>query len=124
MAKLSEQLADWAVCVKHAEDTRVAAQKEARDKVMARGDKARADTSAAIQKVDKSIKFAGDGVRFAGDTAKKWTELQTKVAADLESSKSDIAKKSMIGTLGARKARPIGLSGKRALQFSMLLPFA
>jgi hypothetical protein len=94
MAKLSEQLADLSVRAKHAEDAVAAAQKEAHDKVMARRDKARTDATAAIQKVDKSIKSAGDNVRSAGDVAaKKWTALQTKVAGDLESLKSEIAQK-------------------------------
>jgi hypothetical protein len=54
MAKLSEQLADLSVRAKSAEDA-AAARKEAQDKVVAR-DKARADATAALQKVDKSIK--------------------------------------------------------------------
>jgi hypothetical protein len=94
MAKLSEQLADLSVRAKHAEDTIAAAQKEAHDEVIARRDKARADATAAIQKVDKSIKSAGGDIRSAGDAAvKKWTALQTKVAGDLESLKSGIAQK-------------------------------
>ena len=39
MAKLSEHLADLSAHAKHAEDTVSAAQKEAHDKVMARGSK-------------------------------------------------------------------------------------
>jgi hypothetical protein len=94
MEKLSEQLADLSVRAKHAEDAAAAAQKEAHDKVMARRDQARADATAAIQKVDKSIKSAGDNARSAGDAAvKKWTALQTKVSGDLESLKSEIAQK-------------------------------
>jgi hypothetical protein len=111
------------VRAKHAEDAVTAAQKEAHDKVTARWDKARADETAAIQKVDRSIKSAGDDVRSAGDVAaKKWNALQTKVAGDLESLKSDIAQKSMIGMLGARTLKPIDLNGKQAWRSTMPSP--
>jgi hypothetical protein len=94
MAKLSEQLADLSAHAKHAEDTMSAAQKEARDKVMARRDQARAAATATIEKVDRSIKAAGDDVKSAGDAAvRKWTGLQTKIAGDLQSMKSGIAQK-------------------------------
>jgi hypothetical protein len=94
MAKLSEQPADLSVRAKHAQDTIAAAQEEVHDRAIARGDKARADATATIQNVDKSIKSAGSDVRSAGDaSAKKWTALQTKVAEDLESLKSDVAQK-------------------------------
>jgi len=44
--------------------------------------------------VDKSIKSAGNDVRSAGDAAaKKWTALQTKVAGDPESLKSEVIQK-------------------------------
>lgn len=94
MARLSEHLADLSVRAKHAEGAAAAAKKEAHDKVMQRRENARAVATAAIQKVDKSIKSAGHDVRSAGDTAaKKWTALQTKVAGDLESLKSEVAQK-------------------------------
>jgi hypothetical protein len=94
MAKLSEQAADLSVRAKHAQDTIAPAQKEAHERAMARGDKAHADATPAIQKVDKSIKPAVSDVRSAADaSAKKWTALQTKVAEDLESLKSDVAQK-------------------------------
>jgi hypothetical protein len=94
MAKISEQLADLSVRAKHAEDAVTAAQKEAHDKVMARREQARNAAAAAIQKVDRNIKAAGDDVKSVGDAAaKKWTALQTKIAGDLESVKSGIAQK-------------------------------
>jgi hypothetical protein len=71
-----------------------AAQKEARDKVMARRDQARAAATAATEKVDRSIKAAGDDVKSVGDAAvRKWTGLQSKIAGDLQSMKSGIAQK-------------------------------
>jgi hypothetical protein len=94
MAKLSEQLADLSAHAKHAEDTISAAQKEARDKVMARREQARDAATATIEKVDRSIKAAGDDVKSVGDAAaRKWTGLQTKIAGDLQSMKSGIAQK-------------------------------
>jgi hypothetical protein len=94
MAKISEQLADLSVRAKHAEDAVSAAQKEAHDKVMARREQARAAAAAAIEKVDRSIKSAGNDVKSVGDAAaKKWTALQPKIADDLQSIKSGIAQK-------------------------------
>ena len=92
MAKLSEQLADLSVRAQHAEDAIAAAQKEAHDKVMARREQARAAATAAIEKVDRNIKSAGDSVKSVGDAAaRKWAALQTKIAGDLQSVKSGIA---------------------------------
>jgi hypothetical protein len=103
MAKLSEQLADLSVRAKHAEDAVSAAQKEAHDKVMARREQARAAAAAAIEKVDRSIKSAGDDVKSVGDaTTRKWTALQAKIADDLQSIKSGIALKKH--DLDARRA--------------------
>ena len=94
MAKLSEQLADLSAHAKHAEDAVSAAQKEAHDKVMARRDEARAAATAAIEKVDRNIKAAGDNVKSMGDAAtQKWAALKTKITGDLQSMKSDIAQK-------------------------------
>jgi hypothetical protein len=94
MAKISEQLADLSAHAKHAEDAVSAAQKEAHDKVMARREQARAAATAAIEKVDRNIKAAGDNVKSVGGAAaQKWTALQTKIAGDLQSMKSGIAEK-------------------------------
>jgi hypothetical protein len=94
MAKLSEQLADLSVRAKHAEDAASAAEKEARDKVQARREQARAAATAAIEKVDQSMKSAGDSVKSAGDAAaRKWTALQAKITGDLQSVKSAVAQK-------------------------------
>ena len=94
MAKLSEQLADLSAHAKHAEDAVSAAQKEARDKVMARREQARAAATATIEKVDRTIKAAGDDVKSMGDAAtEKWTALKTKITGDLQSMKSAIAQK-------------------------------
>lgn len=94
MARLSEQLADLSVRAKHAEDAASAAEKEARDKVQARREQARAAATAAIEKVDQSMKSAGDSVKSAGDAAaRKWTALQAKITGDLQSVKSAIAQK-------------------------------
>jgi hypothetical protein len=52
--------------------------------------------------------------RHAIDCAMGHRARRPKVASDVEFLKSDIAQRSKIGTLGARKARPIDLNGKRA----------
>ena len=87
MEKISEQLAALSVRAKHAEDAASAAEKEARDKVLARREQARAAATAAIQKVDQSMKSAGDAA------GRKWTALQAKIADDLQSVKSAVAQK-------------------------------
>src|SRR5215469_12292554 len=53
---LSEQLADLSVRAKHAEDAFSAAQTEAHDKFEVRKQKARADATAAVEKVNQNIK--------------------------------------------------------------------
>ena len=54
MAKpLSEQLADLSVRAKHAEEAFSTAQKEAHDKLEARKQKARADATTAVEKVNR-----------------------------------------------------------------------
>jgi hypothetical protein len=61
---------------------------------MARREQARNDAAAAIEKVDRNIRSAGEDVKSVGDAAKrKWTALQTKIADDLQSVKSGIAQK-------------------------------
>jgi hypothetical protein len=63
MAKpLSEQLSDLSVSAKKAEDAVAAARKEAQEKVIARREQAHTAAAAAIQKVDRDIKSAGDSV--------------------------------------------------------------
>ena len=94
MVKISEQLAALSVRAKHAEDAASAAEKEAREKVLARREQARATAAAAIEKVDKNMKSAGDSVKSASDAAaKKWTALQAKITADLKTVKSAVAQK-------------------------------
>ena len=89
MAKpLSEQLADLSISAKKAEDAVAAARKEAQDKVIAR----RKDAAAAIQKVDRDIKSAGDSVKSAGDAVvNSWRALQAKVSADRDALNAKIA---------------------------------
>jgi len=92
--KLSEQLADLSVRAKHAEDAVTAAEKEAHEKVMTRREQARAAAAAAIEKVDRNIKSAGNDVKSMGDAAaRKWAALQTKITGDLQSVKAGIAQK-------------------------------
>ncbi|MGA8822980.1 MAG: hypothetical protein WB613_09185 [Pseudolabrys sp.] len=103
MAKISEQLADLSVRAKHAEDAVTAAQKEAHDKVMARREQARNAAAAAIEKVDRNVKSAGDDVKSAGDAAaRKWAALKTKIAGDLDSMKAGITQRKH--DLDARRA--------------------
>ena len=71
---LSAQLADLSVHAKNAEDAVAAAQKEAHDKVVARTEQAHAAATAAIDKVDRDIKSAGN------DVTSHWNALKTKVS--------------------------------------------
>jgi hypothetical protein len=82
---LSEQLADLSVRAKHAEDAFSAAQKEAHDKIEARMQKARADATAAVEKVNQKIKSAND------DAMRDWNAVKAKVAADIAVLKANVA---------------------------------
>ena len=82
---ISAQLADLSIRAKNAEDAVAAAQKEAHDKVVARTEQAHAAATAAIQKVDRDIKSAGD------DITSHWNALKTKVAADMDAWNAKIA---------------------------------
>ena len=75
---LSAQLADLSVRAKNAEDAVAAAQKEAHDKVVARTEQAHAAATAAIDKVNRDIKSAGN------DVTNHWNALKTKVSADMD----------------------------------------
>jgi hypothetical protein len=89
---LSEQLADLSVSAKKAEDAVAAAQKEAHDEVIARREQAHAAAAAAIQKVDRDLKSAGDTVKSAGDAVlNSWRALQAKVSADMDALNAKIA---------------------------------
>lgn len=97
MAKqLSEQLRDLSVHVKKAEDAEAAANKETHDKVMSRWEQARADATAATDKVNQRIQSAGDSV------AKDWNARKAKIAADMEALKAKVARKKQ--ELDARRA--------------------
>jgi sulfite reductase alpha subunit-like flavoprotein len=97
MAKqLSEQLADLSVHAKKAEDTVAAARKETHDKIMTRWEQARADATAATQKVDRQIQSVGDSA------AKDWNARKAKIAADMEALKAKVVRKKH--ELDARRA--------------------
>ena len=86
MAKpLSEQLADLSVRAKHAEEAFSTAQKEAHDKLEARKQKARADATTAVEKVNQKIKSAND------DAVRDWNAVKAKVAADMAALKVSVA---------------------------------
>ena len=82
---LSAQLADLSVHAKNAEDALGAAQKEAHDKVVARTEQAHAAATAAIDKVNRDIKSAGN------DVTSHWNALKTKVSADMDAWNAKIA---------------------------------
>src|SRR6516162_4124485 len=85
MAKpLSEQLADLSVRAKHAEDAFSTAQKEAHDKLEARKQKARADATTAVEKVNQKIKSEND------DAVRDWNAVKAKVAADIAALKANV----------------------------------
>src|SRR6516164_4146266 len=85
MKKFSEQLADLSVRAKHAEDAFSAAQKEAHDKIEVRKQKARADATTAVEKVNQKIKSAND------DAVRDWNSVKAKVAADIAALKANVA---------------------------------
>ena len=88
MAKpLSEQLADLSAHAKKAEDTVAAAQKETHDKVVLRWEQARADATAATEKVSRQIQSVDDSV------AKDWNAQKAKIAADMDALKAKVIRK-------------------------------
>ena len=84
---LSEQLADLSVRAKHAEDALAAAKKEGHDKVVARKEQARAAATAAAEKVNNNIQSAKD------TASRNWSAVRAKIAADINTLKSDVAHK-------------------------------
>jgi hypothetical protein len=85
MAKrLSEQLADLSVRAKSVEESFTVAQKEAREKIEARTDQARAAARNAIETVDKEIQAA------ASSAARDLTAVKAKISADLTALKADV----------------------------------
>jgi len=85
--RLSEQLSDLSVRAKNVEDAAMAAQKEGHDKVVARTAEARASATAAVDKMKRSIKAAGD----AGST--KWGAMEAKLGADMDALKTRVSEK-------------------------------
>ena len=105
---LSQQLADLSVRAKSAEDAVAAAKKEAHDKVVARREQAHAAATAAIQKVDRDIKSAGD------DVVANWNGLKAKVSADLDAWNAKIAQ-----FKHDRGVKRVGWSGRQLSQSTM-----
>ena len=85
--RLSEQLADLSVRVKNAEDAVAAAEKEAHDKVIAHRDQARADATAAIEKINRDMKSVSKSATGS------WKSLKAKVAADIDAMKAHAAQR-------------------------------
>ena len=116
MAKpLSDQLADLSIRSKNAEDAAVAAQKEARDKIMARRDQARAAATSAIEKVNQDIKSAGDSA------ARNWTALKAKIAADTDALKVGVAqrKRELDGKLAEKRADTLECEAGFAIDYAI-----
>jgi hypothetical protein len=84
---LSQQLADLPVRAKKAEDAATAAQKEARDKIMARREQARAAAKTATEKVNQKIKSAEN------TSTANWNAFKAKVAADIDGLKTMVAER-------------------------------
>jgi hypothetical protein len=85
MAKrLSEQLADLSVRAKSVEDAFDGAQKEAREKLEARKDQARAAARSAVEKISHEIQTAKTSA------AKDFTAVKAKITADLNGLKADV----------------------------------
>jgi len=85
--KLSEQLADLSVHAKKAEDTVAAAQKETHDKITSRWEQARADATAATEKVNQQIQSVGESA------ARDWNARKAKIAADIDALKARVLRK-------------------------------
>ena len=83
---LSEQLADLSVRAKDTEDTFTAAKKEAKEKVAARKQQARAAATTAVEKVNQEIKSVGS------TTARDWNTVKAKLAGDMNSLKGGVAR--------------------------------
>jgi hypothetical protein len=75
------------VRAKNAEDAVAAAEKEARDKVVARREQAHAAATAATEKVNQEVKTVKD------TATRNWNALQAKIAADIETLKTGIAQR-------------------------------
>lgn len=87
MAKrLSQQLAELSVRAKNAEDAVAAAAKEAHGKIETRKEQARAAAAKATEKVSQEIKSVGD------TAVRNWTAVRAKVAADIDSLKTGVAR--------------------------------
>ena len=83
--RLSEQLADLSARAKSAEEALDAAEKEAHDKILARKATAHAAATKAVEKVNQEIKSANT------TATRDWSAVKTKIAADLNALKADIA---------------------------------
>jgi hypothetical protein len=87
MAKpLSQQLADLSARAKNAGDALADAKKEAREKIDARKEQARAAATKAAEKVNQDIKSAGD------TAVRNWTAVRAKIAADIDHLKAGAAR--------------------------------
>jgi hypothetical protein len=84
---LSQQLYDLSVRAKKVEDDAAAAQREARDKIMARREQARAAAKTATEKVNQKIKSAEN------TATANWNAFKAKVAADIDGLKAMVAER-------------------------------
>jgi hypothetical protein len=83
--RLSDQLADLSVRAKGAEQALDAAEKEARDKIVARKEQAHAVATKAVEKVNQEVKSANDTAN------RNWSAVKAKIADDMNHLKTDIA---------------------------------
>jgi F0F1-type ATP synthase membrane subunit b/b' len=111
---LSQQLADLSVRAKNAEDAIAAASKETHEKIDARKEEARAAAAKATEKAKQEIESARDTV------AKNWTAVRAKIAADIDSLKGALPRRSMRQMRDMLRAAPTGWSGKRGLPSILL----
>lgn len=84
--KLSEQLAELSVRAKNIENEMAAAETEARGKIAARREAARATATAAVEKVGQEIKTIKD------NTTASWSAARTKVDADMDALKAKVSR--------------------------------
>jgi len=84
---LSEQLSKLSVRAKKAEDAISAAEKETRDKVIARREQACVAATAAVEKVESDIKSIGE------TASSNWNAVRAKMDSDLAKLKVKVAQR-------------------------------
>lgn len=112
---MSQQLADLSVRAKSVEEAWTAAQKEARDKILARKAHARAAAKSAVEKVSEEIKSVGDSA------SRDWNALKAMIASDMKSLKADVAeaKRELDAQLAENRAENLEWEAELAIDYAI-----